>query len=222
MISLDDMRPAWRRPTGAQQRRLPLRHKRLAKIIDLAKNLDDPTSSPPSLSDGRLPQKAFQAQSLSRAKTPYPGYISSYFKLRHRRSTKTLSMQRPLPSMLIRTPAASSTPVNGKLGTLVAVEDLRSAVKGQGFFEGLDAEDRVHRIRQPPTQHFPAVPVHDRHQVEKSPWHRDVRDLPLRVAQGPGRPHLVGPIDGEAAQQVRIDLVLGVRLAGVGLLPDHL
>src|SRR3954471_20734366 len=42
MISLDDMRPAWRRPTGAQQRRLPVRHKRLAKIIDLAKNLDDP------------------------------------------------------------------------------------------------------------------------------------------------------------------------------------
>jgi hypothetical protein len=25
--------------------------------------------------------------------------------------------------------------VNGKLGTLVAVEDLRSAVKGQGFLE---------------------------------------------------------------------------------------
>src|SRR3954463_1557839 len=42
MISLDDMRPAWRRPAGAQQRRLPLRHKRLAKIIALAKNLDDP------------------------------------------------------------------------------------------------------------------------------------------------------------------------------------
>src|SRR3954462_9106641 len=42
MISLDDRRPAWHRPAGAQQRRLPLRHKRLAKIIDLAKNLDDP------------------------------------------------------------------------------------------------------------------------------------------------------------------------------------
>src|SRR3954449_11622976 len=42
MISLVDMRPAWRRPAGAQQRRLPLRHKRLAEIIDLAKNLDDP------------------------------------------------------------------------------------------------------------------------------------------------------------------------------------
>src|SRR3954466_10885220 len=42
MISLGDMRPAWRRPAGAQQRRLPLRHKRLAEIIDLAKNLDEP------------------------------------------------------------------------------------------------------------------------------------------------------------------------------------
>src|SRR3954469_22568652 len=42
MISLGDMRPAWRRPAGAQQRRLPLWHKRLAEIIDLAKNLDDP------------------------------------------------------------------------------------------------------------------------------------------------------------------------------------
>src|SRR3954470_19043794 len=36
------LRPAWRWPAGAQQRRLPLWHKRLAEIIDLAKNLDDP------------------------------------------------------------------------------------------------------------------------------------------------------------------------------------
>src|SRR3954466_5666047 len=42
MISLVDMRPAWRRPAGAQQRRLPLWHKRLAEIINLTKNLDDP------------------------------------------------------------------------------------------------------------------------------------------------------------------------------------
>src|SRR3954466_6350309 len=42
MISLVDRRPAWRRPAGAQQRRLPLRQERLAEIIDLAKNLDDP------------------------------------------------------------------------------------------------------------------------------------------------------------------------------------
>jgi hypothetical protein len=36
------LRPAWGRPAGAQQRRLPLRQERLAEIIDLAKNLDDP------------------------------------------------------------------------------------------------------------------------------------------------------------------------------------
>ena len=42
MIALVDMRPAWRRPAGAQQRRLPLRHKRLAEIINSAENLDDP------------------------------------------------------------------------------------------------------------------------------------------------------------------------------------
>src|SRR3954466_4368740 len=37
----------------------------------------DPTSSPPSLSDGGLPQKAFLSQSLNRAKTPYPGADSN-------------------------------------------------------------------------------------------------------------------------------------------------
>ena len=42
MISLVDMRPAWRRPAGAYQKRLPLRQERLAEIINLAKNLDDP------------------------------------------------------------------------------------------------------------------------------------------------------------------------------------
>src|SRR5215203_6069345 len=42
MISLVDRRPAWRRSAGAQQRRLPVRQERLAEIINLAKNLDDP------------------------------------------------------------------------------------------------------------------------------------------------------------------------------------
>ena len=36
------LRPAWGRPAGAYQKRLPLRQERLAEIIDLAKNLDDP------------------------------------------------------------------------------------------------------------------------------------------------------------------------------------
>jgi hypothetical protein len=73
------LRPAWGQPAGAQQRRLPLRYKRLAKIINLAENLDDliQTSSPSSLNDGRLPQKAFPSQSLERAKTPCPGCVQA-------------------------------------------------------------------------------------------------------------------------------------------------
>ena len=42
-------------------------------------------------------------------------YTSSYFTVRHKRSTKTLSRQQPLPSMLIRIPWALSTPVNSAL-----------------------------------------------------------------------------------------------------------
>src|SRR3954453_13491920 len=53
----------------------------------------DPTSSPPSLSDGRLPQKAFQAQSLSRTKTPYPGYYKAkYYRLKARQDAKRALM----------------------------------------------------------------------------------------------------------------------------------
>ena len=43
---------------------------------DLVKGLTLNTVSP-SLSDGRLPQKAFQSQSLNRAKTPYPGCVQT-------------------------------------------------------------------------------------------------------------------------------------------------
>jgi hypothetical protein len=41
---------------------------------DAVKGLTLNTVSP-SLSDGRLPQKAFHLQPVNRAKTPYPGYL---------------------------------------------------------------------------------------------------------------------------------------------------
>jgi hypothetical protein len=40
---------------------------------------------------------------------------SSYFTVRHKRSGKMLSKQRPFPSMLIRIPAICSRPVNASL-----------------------------------------------------------------------------------------------------------
>ena len=54
--------------------------------------------------------------------------------LRHSRSTKTLSRQAPLPSMLIAMPFLISTPVNAapvNWRALISVEDFRLAVASQ-------------------------------------------------------------------------------------------
>ena len=68
----------------------------------------------------------------------------------------TFSIQRPRPSMEMRTPACCSTPVNrGEVNaTLVRVEDLRFPEPGQGLLQRLDAELHVHGVRYPPGQHL--------------------------------------------------------------------
>ena len=59
--------------------------------------------------------------------------IRSYFTLRHRRSTKTLSRQAPRPSMDSLQPWSSTTRVNscGERGCLVGVDDLRECRIGR-------------------------------------------------------------------------------------------
>ena len=49
------------------------------------------------------------------------------------------------------------------------------------------------------------MPVHDRHEVQEAAFHWDVRDIRT--------PHLVRPGDGYVSEQIRIHLVLGMRLA---------
>src|SRR4051812_24404350 len=136
--------------------------------------------------------------------------MSSYFKLLHSRSTKMLSMHRPLPSMLILMPWAFSTPVNGELAALVGIEDLRPAVADQSFLQGIDAEVGVQRVRNSPSQHRPRVPVHDRHQVDEALGKRDVGNVTA--------PDLIDA--RQAAEKIRVLGVLGRRLAGVGALID--
>ena len=68
------------------------------------------------------------------------------------------------------------------------------------------AEARVQRVRQPPGQDEAARPVHDRHQVEEAALHRDIGDV--------GAPDGIRPLDRQAAQQIRVNPVLGVRIAG--------
>src|ERR1700687_1734454 len=113
---------------------------------------------------------------------------SSYLSERQTRSMKTLSIQRPRPSIEMRMPAAWSWPVKAALvncAPLVGVEDIGRAEACQRLLERLHAEGRVHRIRQPPCQHRPAGPVDDRHQIEKALRHRNVGDI-----RGP---HMAGP-----------------------------
>ena len=84
---------------------------------------------------------------------------------------KMLSMQRPLPSIEIRTPAACKRPVKAKpvnWAALIGIENLRLAMASQRLIECLDAKARVQGVRQPPSQHMPTRPIHDRHQLDHS------------------------------------------------------
>ena len=69
------LRPAWRRTAGAQQRHLPLWQERLAEIIDLAKNLDDPIQHHRLHHSAMAAylKKLFSHNPLVARKTPYPG-----------------------------------------------------------------------------------------------------------------------------------------------------
>ena len=96
-----------------------------------------------------------------------------------------------------------------KLSALVGIEYFWSAVAPDSLGERLDTEVGLHGIGNPPGEHLAAVPVHDRYQVHETPVHGDVRYI--------GRPYLVRPVNCQAPQQVRVDLVLRMRPAGLGL-----
>src|SRR5208283_4689732 len=63
-----------------------------------------------------------------------------------------------------------------ELASLVRVEDPRPC-RQQGSLQRGQAELRVQRDRQIPTQHVPAVPVHHRHQVDETTMQPNVGDV---------------------------------------------
>src|SRR6266511_1372982 len=99
--------------------------------------------------------------------------MSSCLSERHSRSMNTLSIQRPRPSIEMRTPAALSTPVKA------ALVNWRpwSVLKISGVPKRASAE------------HRPARPVHDRDPIEEAPPDRNVGDVRA--------PDLVRPRDGK-------------------------
>jgi len=93
--------------------------------------------------------------------------------------------------------------VAGELASLIGVENLGCTVTLQRLFQGGNAKFGIQGIRQPPGQNLAAGPVHDRHQIKEAAPHRNVANV--------GAPNLIGSVDDHAAQQVRINLVPGMR-----------
>src|SRR5689334_171271 len=96
--------------------------------------------------------------------------------------------------------------LGAELAALVGVEDLGRAVAPESLLQRLHAELAGHGIAHPKAQHLAAVEVQDRYQIGKALGHRQVGDV-----RGPP---LVGPLDGDVAKQVRIDLVALLRHRG--------
>ena len=85
-------------------------------------------------------------------------------------------------------------------GALRLAEAERALQRGQ-------AEAGLHGVGEFPAEHEPTEPIHDGDQIQEARPHRNIRNI--------GAPNLVGPLDRDAPQQVRIDLVARRRAAQV-------
>lgn len=113
--------------------------------------------------------------------------------------------------------ASSSTSVNSRrvnLAALVRVENLGPAVLRQRLLDRFDAEGRLHCDRDAMGQDPSAEHIDDRREIDEATPHRNVGDVHC--------PRLVGPLDLQSAQQVRVDLVTRCRLARVRATIDRL
>src|SRR3954454_19618382 len=107
---------------------------------------------------------------------------------------KTLSIQRPRPSIEMRTPACCSKPVNrGEVNWLpwsvlkISGRPNRAMASSRSTYTSTQAELHLHGVRHPPGQHLARRPVHHRDQVEEAAAHRQVGDV--------GAPGLVRAVD---------------------------
>lgn len=96
----------------------------------------------------------------------------------------------------------------GELAALVGVKDLRHSIAVNGHIHGIHAEIRRKGVGHPPRQHLSGIPIHDGHQIEEPPAHRNVGDVSY--------PNLVRPVDGEIPEQIGVDVAPGGFLAGIG------
>src|SRR5215467_15706569 len=101
----------------------------------------------------------------------------------------------------------------GELRTLIAVENLRSA-DPQRVFERDQTKVDLQSVGNLPAQDVPAVPVDDRHQIDKTSQQANVSDVRA--------PNLIRAFNLHIAQQVRINPMLSMPLAQARLRIDRL
>ena len=146
---------------------------------------------------GNLAALAIGARLSLSHQSSLPGlrHTSSYFTVRHSRSTKMLSAYRPFPSMLILTSWSRNVPEHlgelpaGGQAATVGVEYLGPA-PAQRVLQRLDAAVRLQGVGQPPG-----------HQVEEPSGHGEIGDV--------RRPYLVRLSHFDIFQQVGIDPMTG-------------
>src|SRR5260370_39963160 len=128
--------------------------------------------------------------------------MSSYFKLRHSLSMKTLSIQRPRPSMEILIPAFASVPVKAALVNWLpwSVLKISGVPKRASASSSADTQNDTSIVfdsRQLSTARLAHLTLSlskgdHRDQVEKPAPDRNVGDV--------GRPHLVLPLDRQVPE----------------------
>ena len=94
----------------------------------------------------------------------------------------------------------------GELRALIGLPDFGLAEAERGVERG-QTEASFQSVGEFPTEDETAEPIHDGDQVQKAAAHRDVSNI--------GTPDVVGALDRDAAQQVRIHFVTRRRAAQV-------
>jgi len=97
--------------------------------------------------------------------------MSSYFSERQTRSMNTLSIQRPRPSIEMRTLAASNVPVKAAPVNWLPWSVLNISglpYRASASSSAATPERGVHRVGEPPGENRPVRPVDGRDKIEEA------------------------------------------------------
>ena len=99
------------------------------------------------------------------------------------------------------------------MAALVAVHNRWCPVFGDAPLRHCDVKVSIHNTRELSRLDLAARSIHDRYQVQKTSFYRNVSDVNC--------PHSAGPLNQQISRQIWIELISRMRLAGTGLTADE-